>query len=364
MFSGLLFASIFVQALGVWGIERGALWHIHPIEMGQCRERLWTWNDSQIDRYRNATWNKLFPPVELDTPYLRNLEGKLMGIEVYETCTPSSEQFFLPAKGLDSALMTDIEQTIYSVSARKPVFIKAALLNTGSSAWYGYEAGLKEGSIMVRVSIEEQTGNFRHIGWLYFSDSSNQYKRGIAIGMVAMPEEPGQYNLKFSLVTKSDEAFSSSPPLIASFSVMGTTDESNAGIGRKGKDIASPPLFDHQLRLLNGSLSKFSSEEEKKIKLWIRNTSNFTWARAGKHPVRMSYRWIDSNNQQVVMPEVRGELPFNLPVDRIASVDLKVKAPKEPGNYRLVLSAVQEGIAWFIDSGSSYSAFDVVVSQD
>jgi hypothetical protein len=82
----------------------------------------------------------------------------------------------------------------------------------------------------------------------------------------------------------------------------------------------------------------------------VQNLGNEIWPANGKLQnnkfVNLSYRWFDSNN--LVIKE-GNRVPFPEPIQPkdIVKIPLSVKMPRELGKYKLVISPVQEGIAWF-----------------
>lgn len=60
-----------------------------------------------------------------------------------------------------------------------------------------------------------------------------------------------------------------------------------------------------------------------------------------------SYHWYDDRGNLVVQDGLRTGLPQDVPPGGTANLDLKVRAPSQPGKYRLVIDGVQEQCAWF-----------------
>jgi hypothetical protein len=75
----------------------------------------------------------------------------------------------------------------------------------------------------------------------------------------------------------------------------------------------------------------------------------------------LSYHWINEAGVEVVEGP-RQILPCGLRPREWAATILSAKAPPNPGRYRLRISLVQEGVAWFDQRGGRplELQFDVV----
>ncbi len=79
----------------------------------------------------------------------------------------------------------------------------------------------------------------------------------------------------------------------------------------------------------------------------LKNTSSFIWSPTSGTPTHFAYRWQDRQGKIVVAEGLRSPLPMDVaPGDRVA-LNAMIKAPKQPGRYRLLLTMVQESVAWF-----------------
>jgi hypothetical protein len=73
-----------------------------------------------------------------------------------------------------------------------------------------------------------------------------------------------------------------------------------------------------------------------------------------RNGVNLSYQWLDASTGALVVRD--GHRSFlEAPLEGGESVVLEavVEAPASPGAYRLRMSAVQEGVAWFSDRGAA-----------
>ncbi|MBE9035241.1 hypothetical protein [aff. Roholtiella sp. LEGE 12411] len=109
-----------------------------------------------------------------------------------------------------------------------------------------------------------------------------------------------------------------------------------------------------------------SKDELLKIPLIITNTSNFLWSTIGKHPTNFSYRWLDPTGKLVMFDEdgKRTALPFDLSPGESVVINALIKTPTNPGKYSLVLTMVQESVAWFIDKEAKSLQIDVTITSN
>ncbi|NMF62358.1 hypothetical protein DP115_05960 [Brasilonema octagenarum UFV-OR1] len=103
-----------------------------------------------------------------------------------------------------------------------------------------------------------------------------------------------------------------------------------------------------------------------KIPVIIKNTSNFIWVAKGKNRTNFSYRWLDSDGKFVVFDGDgdRTPLPFDLSPGESAAINAVIKTPTQPGKYSLILTMVQEFVAWFSDQQAQSPKFDLTITSD
>jgi hypothetical protein len=84
------------------------------------------------------------------------------------------------------------------------------------------------------------------------------------------------------------------------------------------------------------------------VPIRVTNTGRLTWDSRDNPPFYLSYHWLDSNADRVVSFDGL-RTPFDAPVppDATATVVARVRAPIQPGRYRLAWDVVQEGRLWF-----------------
>jgi hypothetical protein len=88
------------------------------------------------------------------------------------------------------------------------------------------------------------------------------------------------------------------------------------------------------------------------IKVSVKNTGDWAWKPERIYPVRLSYRWVASNEHALPQDSVRGELTAPVPPGGTANFNMSVAAPKEPGNYQLQVDLVEELVAFFSSEGT------------
>lgn len=97
------------------------------------------------------------------------------------------------------------------------------------------------------------------------------------------------------------------------------------------------------------------------VPLRLKNTSTEAWRISGRNPVSLSYRWYSAAGALVVEDGLRTPLPNDFSAGDAAIVSLQVRTPDEAGDYHLLISPVQELVAWFVDQNAA-SALVVAVS--
>jgi hypothetical protein len=97
--------------------------------------------------------------------------------------------------------------------------------------------------------------------------------------------------------------------------------------------------------------------------LTVKNTSNFYWDNAQYQPVNLSYRLLDANDKVVVSDGLRTSLPFGVASGETVALSALVKTPSQAGKYRLLLTMVQENVAWFADQKAPSAQVDLEVTN-
>ena len=97
------------------------------------------------------------------------------------------------------------------------------------------------------------------------------------------------------------------------------------------------------------------------VPVTLKNLGSKTWLAASDKPVRLSYHWADAAGNIITQEGERTNLPDN--VARGAEVTLlaKVKAPADPGVYRLLWDPVEENATWFSEQAAKPAATEIAV---
>jgi 4-amino-4-deoxy-L-arabinose transferase-like glycosyltransferase len=107
--------------------------------------------------------------------------------------------------------------------------------------------------------------------------------------------------------------------------------------------------------------------EPARIQIRVTNTSDSVWSAegndGGEYRVTASSRWL--GGEEVPAGEAaRGLLPRDLRPGETADVSVPVAAPSRPGQYTLVLTMVQERVAWFCDLGGGEARLSILVQPN
>jgi hypothetical protein len=99
----------------------------------------------------------------------------------------------------------------------------------------------------------------------------------------------------------------------------------------------------------------------------VTNLGHEVWPAVGRAGgslrVSMSYQWYDESGRRLEARTAdRSLLPRDLGPGETAELEVQVRAPERPGRYRLVLTPVQDDVAWFDEKGAGGADFSVVVA--
>jgi hypothetical protein len=92
--------------------------------------------------------------------------------------------------------------------------------------------------------------------------------------------------------------------------------------------------------------------ETVEVPLRIQNTGQSAWESLGPNPIVLSYHLLDSRGGMIRFDNPRTYLQGTIEPGETADLTAAVKAPLDPGEFRLEFDMVREGIAWFKDFGS------------
>jgi hypothetical protein len=116
--------------------------------------------------------------------------------------------------------------------------------------------------------------------------------------------------------------------------------------------VHTQPLtdFNATIRLL-GEIERMKPNEVVAVELEICNSGTQSWGSIGLRPVCVSYHWLDDSGQLSVFDGERTRLPHDIQPNGTVRLWATVKTPPTPGNYALLLTLVQEYVAWFDQTG-------------
>jgi hypothetical protein len=113
----------------------------------------------------------------------------------------------------------------------------------------------------------------------------------------------------------------------------------------------SPPLREFSARIRQLEMfSTVSTSDGLLVPMEITNTSSSSWPTSGKRPVQLSYRWYSEHGDLVVADGLRTRLGGDVHPGTTVFVRGLLRAPDDPGEFRLVWDMVQENVRWFSDS--------------
>ena len=147
------------------------------------------------------------------------------------------------------------------------------------------------------------------------------------------------------LMDANVELASASPDAAWTHTPYAATNHRVRSLGR-----VNPPLTQFGCRITPMScVEHFYAGMDVFVPMRVENISNETWAAYGQQLVTLTYRWLSENNEVVVADGMRSRLPSDISAGSAVIIPLRVQAPNEHGNFQLVVSLVQEAVAWFVE---------------
>jgi hypothetical protein len=105
-------------------------------------------------------------------------------------------------------------------------------------------------------------------------------------------------------------------------------------------------------------------DERVALNVNVLNKGSLAWKGDVFRPVSLSYHWLDTHGEMVVFDGERSPLPAEgILAGQALATSMTVLAPPSPGDYRLVLTLVQEGVSWFEDIGFEAASCAIVVEE-
>ncbi len=107
--------------------------------------------------------------------------------------------------------------------------------------------------------------------------------------------------------------------------------------------------------------------ESARVKIMVKNTSDSVWSaeggEEGEYRVTASSRWF-GGGQASAGEAARATLSRDVRPGETEEVWVPVAAPSRPGRYTLVLTLVQERVAWFCDVGGGEAGLSILVKPN
>jgi hypothetical protein len=117
---------------------------------------------------------------------------------------------------------------------------------------------------------------------------------------------------------------------------------------------------------VEGAPQVLSPGESARVKIRVTNTSDSVWSaeggNEGEYRVAASSRWL-SGGHVLAGDAARALFPRDLRPGEALEVWVPVAAPSSPGRYTLVLTLVQERVAWFCDVGGGEARLPLLVKS-
>ena len=108
---------------------------------------------------------------------------------------------------------------------------------------------------------------------------------------------------------------------------------------------------------------KIQAGESADIQVSIYNGSNAIWQSDEKTPIRLSYHWYYANGELCEFDGERTILSRPLFPGKTCTSIIKIKPPKEAGDYFLEVTLVWEGVCWFEERGLPLHRIPVQVDR-
>ncbi len=106
---------------------------------------------------------------------------------------------------------------------------------------------------------------------------------------------------------------------------------------------------------------RLTAGETARIPVRLRNRSRSPWSSVGPLPVKLSYHWRSRAGEMVVFDGERTPFAREIEPGKTVEMEMTLRAPAQPGRYRLQLDLVREGVAWFSERGATTLESEVEV---
>jgi hypothetical protein len=102
--------------------------------------------------------------------------------------------------------------------------------------------------------------------------------------------------------------------------------------------------------------------QQLEVAVTVENQGPLIWGVAGQPPYHLSYHWLAADGHIAVFDGIRTNLTRSLVPGSRQTLPAKVRAPAQPGQYRLVWDMVQEEVTWFSLKSAHYTSIPVQVT--
>ena len=111
-----------------------------------------------------------------------------------------------------------------------------------------------------------------------------------------------------------------------------------------------------------------SPKNTKVIQVLVTNTGSEPWGNLGRVDnsliINLSYHILAKNKEMIIFDGNRAPLPDIVWPGESTSIPLEIHAPEGPGQYKIQITLVQEGVGWFDMNGVSPAEIDMIVTQN
>ncbi len=243
--------------------------------------------------------------------------------------TVSVAQAFAYQVDIPSPPAAMVPGQIYSVEVK--------LLNRGALTWKGLSGAASPGADTVRLVSRwrDLSGGLVDSAPLELPLPSN-VPPGEALALTTQVQAPavnGRYLLSFDL--RDEQGLFS--------------DRMGRQPGGAPVEVSSPYGVEF---LTHNTPGRLFPGEIRAINLQARNTGSLKWRADGPQPIRVTYRWIDRLGNELRLPAIPSELPYDALPGMAAAVTARLQAPGEAGEYTLLWDLEQAGGRRFGELGN------------
>lgn len=113
---------------------------------------------------------------------------------------------------------------------------------------------------------------------------------------------------------------------------------------------------------ISGCPQKAKSNTFFNVTVGMVSAADYVFSSFPPNPVHISYHWFkETEKELVVFDGLRTTIPVPIQPEESRKIDARVLSPAAPGDYRLIVSLVQEGQFWFDEISPKSAATKVIV---